>query len=140
MLFFYPGTQLMYQSFSLSNKFLGLYINQWKPLIYLGVFFVSTVWIKKQQAKAILMKVFKSGNIGAAFSYGKTNGLIYPKIRNVYLNYKKNTVLYTFSLPFGMEPKQIRKMKYCFQQVFGDNIEIEGEYREFKLIVYMKKV
>lgn len=101
---------------------------------------MSTVWIEKQQAKAILMRAFKSGNIGAAFSYGKTNGLIYPKIRNVYFDYKKNTVLYTFSLPFGMEPKQIWKKKYCLQQVFGDNIEIEGHYREFKLTVYMKKV
>lgn len=101
---------------------------------------MTAVWMEKQQAKAILLKVFKSGNIGAAFSYGKTNGLIYPKIRNVYFDNKKNAFLYTFSLPFGMDPQEIRKKEYCFQQVFGENIKIEGEFREFKLTVYMMQI
>lgn len=95
-----------------------------------------SVWIEKQHAKAVLFQVFKSRNIGSAFSYGKTNGMIYPKIRNVYFDYNKKAVLYTFSLPVTMDPKEIKKKEYCFQQVFGENIEIEGELREFKLIVY----
>jgi S-DNA-T family DNA segregation ATPase FtsK/SpoIIIE len=97
-----------------------------------------SVWIEKQRAKAILLQVFKSGNIGATYTYGKTNGTIYPKIRNVHFDHKKKAVLYTFSLPVGMDPNEIKKKEYCLQQVFGENIEIEGEYREFKLIVSLK--
>ena len=97
-----------------------------------------TVWIEKQRAKAVLLQVFKSGNIGAAYKYGKTNGTIYPKIRNVHFDSNKKAVLYTFSLPVGMDPMEMKKKEYFLQQVFGENIEIEGEYREFKLIVSLQ--
>lgn len=99
-----------------------------------------TVWIEKQRAKDVLLQVFKRGNIGATYTYGKTIGTIYPKIRNVHFDYNKKAVLYTFTLPVGMDPKEMKKKEYCFQQVFGENIEIEGEFREFKLIVYTETI
>lgn len=102
-----------------------------------GVFMISE-WLEKQRAKAALLQVFKSGNIGVTYSYGngKTNGMVYPQVRTVQFDYKNKAVLYTFSLPVGMDPKEIKKKEYCFQQVFGQNIKLKGEIKEFKLIVY----
>ena len=78
-----------------------------------------TVWIEKQRAKAVLLQVFKSGNIGAAYKYGKTNGTIYPKIRNVHFDSNKKAVLYTFSLPVGMDPKEMKKRNISFNRCLG---------------------
>lgn len=92
-------------------------------------------WMAKQQAKGFLQRVFKQGDIGISYSYGNNQGMIYPKIRNIKFDYKNKTAIYYFSLPTGLDPKEIKKKEYCFKQVFGDRIEIEGEVKEFKLTV-----
>lgn len=93
-------------------------------------------WLAKQKAKAILSQVFKDGDMGVSYSYGQNKGKIYPKIRSVEFNYKKQAVIYAFSLPTGFDPKEVKKKEYCFKQVFGENIELKGEIKEFQLTVY----
>ncbi|MCM3405933.1 FtsK/SpoIIIE domain-containing protein [Cytobacillus oceanisediminis] len=93
-------------------------------------------WFAKQQAKAALLKVFKDGDIGISYSYGQNKGMVYPKIRSVKLDYENQAVIYTFSIPTGLDPKDVKKKEYCFQQVFGKHIELKGEIKEFKLTVY----
>jgi DNA segregation ATPase FtsK/SpoIIIE, S-DNA-T family len=91
-------------------------------------------WFAKQKAKAALFQIFKNGEM--SYSYGENKGKIYPKIRSVKFDYKNKSVRYAFSIPAGMDPKEIKKKEYCFQQVFGKNIELKGEIKEFSLIVY----
>lgn len=93
-------------------------------------------WLAKQKAKAMLLKVFKDGDIGISYSYGQNKGMVYPKIRSVKFDYDNKAVIYAFSLPTGLDPKDVKKKEYCFKQVFGQNIELKGEIKEFKLIVY----
>lgn len=97
-------------------------------------------WFAKQRAKAELMKIFRSGDIGLRYSYGSHSGLVYPKILSVTLNESKQTLRYSFSLPLGMDPKEISKKEYCFKQVFGERIEIKGDTRRFALTVFTAPV
>lgn len=94
-------------------------------------------WLAKQQAKAALIQVFKSSEIGINYSYGQNNGMVYPKIRSVAFDYDKKTVKYSFSLPTGLDPKEVKKKEYCFKQVFGQHIELKGEIKEFSLTVFV---
>lgn len=93
-------------------------------------------WLAKQKAKAMLLKVFKDGDIGISYSYGQNKGMVYPKIRSVRFDYDNKAVIYSFSLPTGLDPKEVKKKEYCFKQVFGKNLELKGEIKEFKLTVY----
>lgn len=94
-------------------------------------------WIREQKAKAILLQVFKSGELGIEYAYGKNKGMLYPKIRSVKFDQDKKTVTYYFSIPHGMDPKEIKKKRYCFEQTFGQKIEVKGDVKEFKLTVFM---
>lgn len=93
-------------------------------------------WFAKQRMKAIVSQVFKNGDLSVSYSYGKNNGKIYPKIRKVQFDYEQKTAVCYFSLPTGMDPKEIKKKTYCFQQVFGQRIEVKGDVKEFKLTVF----
>lgn len=99
-----------------------------------------TAWIEKQQAKASLLKVFKNGDIGISYSYGKNSGKIYPKIHNITFGPNNKTITYVFTLPTGLDPKEIAKKEYCFKQVFGDGIELKGSTKKFTLTVYAAKI
>ncbi|MGX1402365.1 S-DNA-T family DNA segregation ATPase FtsK/SpoIIIE [Bradyrhizobium japonicum] len=95
-----------------------------------------TEWLAKQQAKSTLIRAFKNGEMGVSYSYDQSKGMVYPKIRSVQFDNKNKAVHYSFSLPVGMDPKEVKKKEYCFQQVFGKNIELKGEVKEFKLTVF----
>lgn len=97
-------------------------------------------WIVQQKAKGILRQVFMSGDIGINYSYGQSKGTIYPKIRKVKFDQAKNTVIYYFSLPAGLDPKEIKKKEYCFRQTFGKNIELKGDDKNFKLTIFAQSL
>jgi S-DNA-T family DNA segregation ATPase FtsK/SpoIIIE len=93
-------------------------------------------WFAKQRIKAAVFQVFRNADLSVSYSYGENNGKVYPKIRKVKFDYEHKTAICYFSLPTGMDPKEIKKKEFCFYQVFGQNIEIKGEVKEFKLTVY----
>lgn len=92
------------------------------------------MWLAKQKAKAELLKAFRNGDIGNHYSYSFNSGLVYPKIHAV--DIQENKLTYVFTIPTGMDPKEIKKKEYCFKQVFGDRIELKGETKKFTLTVY----
>jgi DNA segregation ATPase FtsK/SpoIIIE, S-DNA-T family len=92
--------------------------------------------IRKHQAKSFLKNAFKVGDIGISYSYGKNSGMVYPKIHSVNFNRKNQSITYAFSLPAGLDPKELKKKEYCFKQVFGSNIVIKGDIKHFTLTVY----
>ncbi|MGX2962060.1 FtsK/SpoIIIE domain-containing protein (plasmid) [Peribacillus sp. JNUCC 23] len=95
------------------------------------------MWLAKQRAKAELVKAFRIGEIGNRYSYGSNSGLVYPKILSVNISRKEKSLTYVFSIPTGMDPKEIKKKEYCFMQVFGEKIEIKGDTKVFTLKVYV---
>ncbi|MBK5482986.1 DNA translocase FtsK [Peribacillus sp. TH16] len=94
------------------------------------------MWLAKQKAKAELLKAFRNGEIGNHYSYSSNSGLIYPKIHSVQFDNKKKTLMYVFTLPTGMDPKEVMKKEYCFKQVFGERIELKGDIKKFTLTVF----
>ncbi|MGG4156899.1 FtsK/SpoIIIE domain-containing protein, partial [Peribacillus muralis] len=94
------------------------------------------MWLAKQKAKAELLKAFRNGEIGNRYSYSSNTGLVYPKIHTVQFDRKKKTLIYVFTLPTGMDPKEVIKKDYCFKQVFGERIELKGDVKKFTLTVF----
>ncbi|WP_233130445.1 FtsK/SpoIIIE domain-containing protein [Geobacillus sp. FJAT-46040] len=45
-------------------------------------------------------------------------------------------VEYVFTLINGMDPKEVFKKEYVFQQVFGRHAQLEGDYKRFMLTIY----
>ena len=97
-------------------------------------------WFAKQKAKGILLKAFKVANLGIPHKTGEDKFYQYPKIHEVSFNYEKKYMRYTFTLPNGVDPKEVKKKQFVFQQFFGNNIEITGDIKHFVLNVYTKNL
>ena len=56
---------------------------------------------------------------------------VFPKIHHVLET--KDSVRYTFTLPNGVDPQTIEKKWFCFQQILGRELAIEGDIKRFVL-------
>lgn len=90
--------------------------------------------LKDLKARQKLIKAFKESGIYKTI--GSDERKIYPKIHNI-PNGKYN--YYTFTLPNGIDPKLLKKKFYVFQQIFGDGVHLDGEFKQFKLTVKKSK-
>ena len=86
--------------------------------------------LKDLKARQKLIKVFKESGIYKTI--GSDERKIYPKIHNI-PNGKYN--YYTFTLPNGIDPKLLKKKFYVFQQIFGDGVYLDGEFKNFTLTI-----
>ncbi|MEK5205318.1 FtsK/SpoIIIE domain-containing protein [Bacillus sp. FSL R10-2789] len=91
-------------------------------------------WLHKQSLKNRLMEVF--GKAGLYVDHQTRGGKvpIYPKIHSV--SSTKENVRYVFTIPNGLDPKTIEKKWFCFQQILGRNVAIEGDIKKFVLNVF----
>ncbi|PHC21652.1 FtsK/SpoIIIE domain-containing protein [Bacillus wiedmannii] len=91
-------------------------------------------WLYKQSLKHQLIEVF--GKAGLYVDHQTRGGKvpIYPKIHSV--SSTKENVRYVFTIPNGFDPKTIEKKWFCFQQILGRNVAIEGDIKRFVLNVF----
>lgn len=91
-------------------------------------------WLHKQNLKNQLIEVF--GKAGLFVDHQTRGGKvpIYPKIHDV--SSTQDSVRYTFTIPNGLDPKTIEKKWFCFQQILGRNVAIEGDIKKFVLNVF----
>jgi len=91
-------------------------------------------WLHKQNLKNQLIEVF--GKAGLFVDHQTRGGKvpIYPKIHSV--SSTKENVRYVFTIPNGLDPKTIEKKWFCFQQILGRNVAIEGDIKKFVLNVF----
>ncbi|MFA2694508.1 FtsK/SpoIIIE domain-containing protein [Bacillus mycoides] len=91
-------------------------------------------WLHKQSLKHQLIEVF--GKAGLYVDHQTRGGKvpIYPKIHDV--SSTKENVRYVFTIPNGLDPKTIEKKWFCFQQILGRNVAIEGDIKRFVLNVF----
>jgi len=91
-------------------------------------------WLHKKGLKNQLIEVF--GKAGLFVDHQTRGGKvpIYPKIHSV--SSTKETVRYVFTIPNGLDPKTIEKKWFCFQQILGRNVAIEGDIKKFVLNVF----
>ncbi|PGX99924.1 cell division protein FtsK [Bacillus cereus] len=91
-------------------------------------------WFHKQSLKNQLIEVF--GKAGLYVDHQTRGGKvqIYPKIHDI--SSTQENVRYVFTIPNGLDPKSIEKKWFCFQQVLGRNVAIEGDIKKFVLNVF----
>jgi DNA segregation ATPase FtsK/SpoIIIE, S-DNA-T family len=93
-------------------------------------------FIKNQSAKAKLRRCFKSAGLINKYKNGDKELTVYPKIHDVKFDEEKQSIRYVFTLVNGTDPKEVMKREYVFNQFFGKNIELDGDYKKFVLTVY----
>jgi len=91
-------------------------------------------WLHKQSLKNQLIEVF--GKAGLYVDHQTRGGKvpIYPKIHSI--SSTQENVRYVFTIPNGLDPKTIEKKWFCFQQILGRNVAIEGDIKKFILNVF----
>ncbi|WP_144597485.1 FtsK/SpoIIIE domain-containing protein [Bacillus cereus] len=91
-------------------------------------------WLNKQSLKHQLIEVF--GKAGLYVDHQTRGGKvpIYPKIHAI--SSSKENIRYVFTIPNGLDPKTIEKKWFCFQQILGRNVAIEGDIKKFVLNVF----
>lgn len=91
-------------------------------------------WLHKQSLKNQLIEVF--GKAGLYVDHQTRGGKvpIYPKIHSI--SSTQDNVRYVFTIPNGLDPKTIEKKWFCFQQILGRNVAIEGDIKKFILNVF----
>ncbi|MFD3768412.1 MULTISPECIES: FtsK/SpoIIIE domain-containing protein [Paenibacillus] len=62
----------------------------------------------------------------------------YPQVSRVTVYH--DCVQVVFVLPNGLDPKEVRKRDWLFEQTFGDNIELSGSSKTFTLNIYSQGV
>jgi DNA segregation ATPase FtsK/SpoIIIE, S-DNA-T family len=87
----------------------------------------------KLNARRKLIKTFKSAGIYRKIEGAENERYIFPKIHDVEITDQSTRLV--FSLPNGLDPKLITKNYFAFQQHYGKNIEIDGEYKNFTLTI-----
>ncbi|MGG0261469.1 FtsK/SpoIIIE domain-containing protein [Bacillus mycoides] len=91
-------------------------------------------WLHKRSLKHQIIEVFQKTGL---YTEHQTRGgkiPIYPKVHAV--SSSKESVKYVFTIPNGLDPKTIEKKWFCFQQMFGRNVAIEGDIKKFVLNVF----
>jgi DNA segregation ATPase FtsK/SpoIIIE, S-DNA-T family len=91
-------------------------------------------WFVKKQLKSRLKKAFYNAGLYIKYRSGDREIPIYPKIHSAIETSDK--LEFVFTLINGMDPKEVMKKEYVFQQVFGRNTEIKGDLKKFVLTVY----
>lgn len=93
-------------------------------------------FIRNQSAKAKLRRAFKSAGLIHKYKNGEKELIVYPKIHDVSFDDKKKSTRYVFTLVNGMDPNEVAKKEFVFNQYFGKNVELNGDYKRFELIVH----
>ncbi|MGO4887050.1 FtsK/SpoIIIE domain-containing protein [Anaerobacillus sp. MEB173] len=95
-------------------------------------------FLEKQKAKGKLLQAFRSGELYLTYKSGKNTHLILPIIHYVGIDKEAQLLTYVFSIPLGLDPKEVIKKRWLFEQQFGQNLEIEQENKRFTLKIFGK--
>ncbi|WP_157911730.1 FtsK/SpoIIIE domain-containing protein [Alteribacter populi] len=94
---------------------------------------------EERRLKAELKKAFTVAEIYREYNgFDGKKGRIYPKIHSV--RETGDSREYVFTLPTGLDPRDLTKKDYVFRQVFGDKLEFDGEIKRFTLTVYYRSL
>ena len=102
-----------------------------------GIVRVWRDWKEERTLRTKLTDCFHAAGLYLAYKSDKYERFIYPKIHSVKAD--DSRIQFVFTLPNGMDPKEVTKKEYAFYQFFGRNIEIKTDYiKKYTLNVYAK--
>lgn len=92
-----------------------------------------------QVIKHDLKKLFKDGNLVKKVKIRNvmskdTEQYIYPDIKRI--DFYNGYAQIIFAIPNGMDPEEVTKRYWLFEQGFGSNIELKGDSKTFNLLIY----
>ncbi|MCM3456554.1 FtsK/SpoIIIE domain-containing protein [Heyndrickxia oleronia] len=90
----------------------------------------------KQKIKSKLLDCFRSSGLFFTNQRRNRTKYIYPKIHAINHKEKEKITEITFTLLNGMDPKEVSKKEFVFQQYFGKSIDIDGDLKKYVLTVY----
>ncbi|PHG67348.1 FtsK/SpoIIIE domain-containing protein [Bacillus toyonensis] len=90
-------------------------------------------WMYKRSLKQQLIEAFQKAGVYREHQTRGGKVPIYPKIHAV--TSLNQCIQYVFTIPNGLDPKIIEKKWFCFQQILGWNVAIEGDIKRFVLYV-----
>ncbi|MGM0807489.1 MAG: FtsK/SpoIIIE domain-containing protein [Bacillota bacterium] len=91
-------------------------------------------WLVTQKYKSKLKKTFYSGQLYLTHKKKSHVHYILPKIHSI--KAKDNSMQIVFTLPLGLDPKEVTKRDWLFKQQFGEKIDLKQENKKFVLTVY----
>ncbi|MGE7869581.1 FtsK/SpoIIIE domain-containing protein [Bacillus paramycoides] len=91
-------------------------------------------WFHKRDLKHRLTEVFRKTDLYIDHQTRGGKVPIYPKIHDIYST--EENIRYVFTIPNGLDPQKIEKKWFCFQQILGRNVAIEGGIKKFVLNVF----
>lgn len=87
-------------------------------------------------------KAFRAGGLGKKVTrrLGKASKeiIIHPKVQRVSISLERKQIIFT--VPTGMNPKEVFEHDWLFMQVFGEHIELSGTIKTFALNVYREGI
>ncbi|WP_342541064.1 FtsK/SpoIIIE domain-containing protein [Heyndrickxia sp. FSL K6-6286] len=92
----------------------------------------------KQNIKSKLLDCFRSSGLYLTNKRNNRTIYIYPKIHAVVKKENENSTYITFTLLNGIDPKELKKKYYVFQQYFGKSIDLQGDLKKYTLYIYHK--
>lgn len=92
----------------------------------------------KQKMKSKLLDCFRSSGLYLTSHRSNRTIYIYPKIHAVVRKEQENSTYITFTLLNGIDPKELKKKLYIFQQYFGRSIDLQGDLKKYTLFIYHK--
>jgi DNA segregation ATPase FtsK/SpoIIIE, S-DNA-T family len=93
---------------------------------------ILTEWRLKKRLK----NAFYNAGLYIPYKSGDKVIPIYPRIHSA--DETDDKIEFVFTLKNGMDPKEVAKKEFVFQQTFGQYVEIKGDYKRFVLTVYKR--
>lgn len=94
--------------------------------------------LPESKVRTMMHKCFQAGDLYLVQKVKKGERKVFPTINRVSIYTDRMQV--NFSLPHGLDPKEVLNHEWAFRQVFGDNIDIEGDSKYFTLSIYPKPI
>ncbi|SLL37377.1 DNA segregation ATPase, FtsK/SpoIIIE family [Mycobacteroides abscessus subsp. abscessus] len=94
-------------------------------------------FIEQYKLKAKLKQCFRRAELCYKSNMGDRVVYAYPRIHSMKTNDSFTEIV--FSLLVGLDPSIMKKKAYVFAQQFGKGIEMEGDLKNFTLVIYKKE-
>jgi S-DNA-T family DNA segregation ATPase FtsK/SpoIIIE len=94
-----------------------------------------SIW-SEIKARYQITKAFRAGLIYKTIGSGENEKKIFPKIHSI--RFINHSTEYVFTLPNGLNPDLLKKNFFAFQQVFGERIKLDGEFKKYVFTIYEK--
>ncbi|MED4229481.1 FtsK/SpoIIIE domain-containing protein [Neobacillus cucumis] len=91
---------------------------------------------KKFTLKIKMLNCFRAAGLYFTSRLGDKTITVYPKVHAIVDKKEENCTEVTFTLINGLDPSEVKKKLYVFQQYFGRSIDLKGDLKKYTLFIY----